>query len=367
MNILIGADPEIWIVDNKTGKPISAEGLFEGTKAAPKKVQGGAIQVDGMAAEFNIDPSSNQFEFARNILTVLIELREEIKRNNPDLDFSFSFTPVAYFGSEYIQAQPEHAKELGCTPDYNAYEGGAANPTPDADMPFRTASGHIHIGWGEGLDIADPEHLEACCMFVKQMDTYVGGRVAAIEGPDGHIRRELYGKAGAFRPKSYGVEYRTSSNVWLSDLTTIYRTFSATKEAFDQLVDGYRSFEDPYWKTARKVIDSGDLVKQGNLFAKFPRSYNNQLAININTLDTILERVMHDGGFNAVIDDDFDDIDDEWDFDEPDDEFEPELADWEPELAEPQPIPVAPWRELDEAVVNMQNAAAGVAVKARRG
>lgn len=345
MNILIGADPEIWIVDNKTGKPISAEGLFEGTKAAPKKVQGGAIQVDGMAAEFNIDPASDQFEFARNILTVLIELREEIKRNNPDLDFSFSFTPVAYFGSEYIQAQPEHAKELGCTPDYNAYEGGAANPTPDADMPFRTASGHIHIGWGEGLDVADPEHLEACCMFVKQMDCYVGGRVAAIEGKDGHIRRELYGKAGAFRPKSYGVEYRTSSNVWLSDLTTIYRIFSATKAAFDQLVDGYRAFEDPYWDSTRKVIDSGDLSLQNALFNGLPRSYRNQLAVNINSLEKVLERVMHDGGFNAVIDDDFDDIDDDWD----EDDFEPELADWEPEF-DPQP---------DVVQVALDNAAAG--------
>lgn len=332
MNILIGADPEIWIVDNKTGKPISAEGLFEGTKAAPKKVQGGAIQVDGMAAEFNVDPASNQFEFARNIITVLIELREEIKRNNPDLDFSFSFTPVAYFGSEYIQAQPEHAKELGCTPDYNAYEGGAANPTPDADMPFRTASGHIHVGWGEGLDVADPEHLEACCMFVKQMDAFVGGRVAAIEGPDGHIRRELYGKAGAFRPKSYGVEYRTSSNVWLSDLTTIYRTFSATKEAFDTLVDGYRSFEDRLFENAREIIDSGDLAKPPVLFDGLPRSHRNKLAVNIDTLDDILERVMRDGGFNALIDDDFNDIDDGWD----EDDFEPELADWEPEF-DPQP------------------------------
>ena len=70
MNILIGADPELWIIDRKTGKPISAEGLFEGTKAAPYQVENGAVQVDGMAAEFNINPAKDSREFVYNTLTV---------------------------------------------------------------------------------------------------------------------------------------------------------------------------------------------------------------------------------------------------------------------------------------------------------
>lgn len=243
MEILIGSDPEFFIKDNSTGKLISADGLFPGTKEEPFKVMHGAVQVDGMAAEFNILPAKSANEFILNHLSVLRSLRDIIKENNPSLDFSFVFDPVAEFGAEYIASQPEHARRLGCTPDYNAWENGAENPTPDADMPFRTASGHIHIGWGEDYDITDPEHIEACCMMAKQMDYRVGGMLLREEGKAGKKRRELYGKAGAFRPKSYGVEYRTSSNVWLRDTYYMEQVFTNTKRAFKELMGGTRWYE----------------------------------------------------------------------------------------------------------------------------
>lgn len=316
MNILIGADPELWIVDNKTGKPISAEGLFEGTKANPYKVEHGAIQVDGMAAEFNINPANNAYEFTRNILSVLCALRDEIARRNPDLDFSFSFASVAHFGAKYIQAQPEHAKELGCTPDFNAYEGGEANPTPDADMPFRTASGHIHVGWGEDFDVLNREHIEACCMFSKQMDCFVAGPMLSLEGADGKIRRELYGKAGAFRPKPYGVEYRTTSNVWLSDVGLISKVFYQTKEAFQTLVDGYRSFEDDYYKNARKEINAGVWDSFANWKVYYPKGRG---TVSMATLDKHLKTAQ------AQVNEFVNDLEDEGDWDI--DEFEPDLDD----------------------------------------
>jgi len=111
-----------------------------------------------------------------------------------------------------MAALPDTAKELGCDPDYNAYTL-LPNPRPDGERPFRTAAGHVHVGWGADIPVDNSEHMEICASFVKMMDATVGMYMTFIDREP--RRRELYGKAGAFRPKSYGVEYRTPSNAWI--------------------------------------------------------------------------------------------------------------------------------------------------------
>lgn len=53
----IGADPEVFV--GREGQFFSAHGLVPGNKRRPHKVDRGAVQVDGMALEFNIDPASS--------------------------------------------------------------------------------------------------------------------------------------------------------------------------------------------------------------------------------------------------------------------------------------------------------------------
>lgn len=267
-NFLLGADPELWIYDNKQQKIISADGLFPGTKENPFPVTHGAVQVDGMAAEYNILPARTVGEFVFNNVSVLRDLKSIIQHHNPTLDFDFKFQPVADFGAEYIASQREEAKRLGCTPDYNAWDDGKETPTPDAEMPFRTSSGHIHIGWTKDMDITDPDHIEACCMMVKQLDCQLGLYLPQIEGKDGPRRRELYGKAGAFRPKTYGVEYRTPSDVWLTHTSRMQMIFKRTKQAYEELLGGYQAYNqipfismsgsDGKVMSVRDIIDSGD-------------------------------------------------------------------------------------------------------------
>lgn len=202
-----GCDPELFIM-NSDGKYVSAEGLIPGTKENPYPVKKGAVQVDGMAAEFNIDPATNFKDFSMNITTVMGALTKMLPPG-----YMLVQKPAVYFDEDVWESTSEEAKMLGCTPDFNAWTG-EVNPPPDGDQHprLRTASGHIHIGWQDG-DAFDPEHIKNCRDLVKQLDWYLGAWSVAVDKDN--TRRSLYGKAGACRFKPYGVEYRVLSNFWV--------------------------------------------------------------------------------------------------------------------------------------------------------
>jgi hypothetical protein len=204
-DFLVGADPEVFVKRN--GVHVSAHGLIPGTKENPYKVVNGAVQVDGMALEFNISPASDYDQWERNLTSVLEQLTDMVP------GYEIFIESVAEFGNDYIQAQPKIAKQLGCEPDFNAWTN-TFNPTPQASMPFRTASGHVHIGWHkEPVDPNDPGHMEACKSLAKMLDVFIG--IPSLLWDKDSKRRTLYGKAGSFRPKPYGMEYRVLSNKWL--------------------------------------------------------------------------------------------------------------------------------------------------------
>lgn len=229
MNFTIGTDPELFPVDRRTKKPVVALGLVQGTKEKPQKVDAGAVQVDGMALEINTDPVSiNDFMgFRANILKVRKSLNELLPDN-----IRLDTKPVQDFEPDFLAALPPEATDLGCNPDFNAYTL-QPNPRPDGDRPFRTGAGHIHIGWASNIPVEDETHMQICASAVITLDLFAG-LYSVIIDPD-QRRRELYGKAGAFRPKHYGVEYRTPSNVWLVSKATMFMMHYATRTAMSVL------------------------------------------------------------------------------------------------------------------------------------
>jgi hypothetical protein len=243
LDILIGADPEVFVT--KRGKLVCAHNMVQGTKEAPFKVDNGAVQVDGMALEFNIDPANSAEEFVNNIDSVMAQLGAMVP------EYQLKAIPVAEFGAEIMAAAPEEAKEMGCDPDYNAWEEGAVNPKPNGEVDFRTGAGHIHIGWTNGMDINDPGHIEACIMLTKQLDFYLG--LPSLLFDDSDKRRELYGKAGAFRVKPYGVEYRVLSNAWL-------KTDALKKWAYDNTILAIRKLLEGEYRedTSCRIIIDGN-------------------------------------------------------------------------------------------------------------
>lgn len=256
MLIKVGADPEVFVRDSQ-GRPVSAvtpEGvpMVLGTKAKPAKVHKGAFQVDGTALEFNIDPAATKAEFIANINAVYGQMRARIKRG---FGYDVVADPVVVYDKDYFARIPDSAKELGCDPDFCAWTG-EANPRPDGlQTTMRTGSGHIHIGWTEGADPTSAAHFADCMAIAKQMDYYLG--IYSLLWDSDDDRRILYGKAGAFRPKPYGVEYRTMSNAWLRYPALYGWIFDAVQKGMADAIEG-RWAEAECGELAKEAIDTGD-------------------------------------------------------------------------------------------------------------
>lgn len=216
----LGCDPEVFVRNRTTGEIVSAHGLIEGDKYSPTPVDSGAIQVDGLALEFNTNPvpvyshEQNNYPFStfnETVVAVMAQLKEAIEKKG---DFGIEIISSTEFDQAYYDGLPPEVKKLGCEPDFDAYTGDKNIP-PSADSSKRAAAGHIHIGWGKDFPLDHPDHLEICHNLVKQLDLLVGLPFVLFEDSDDAERRTMYGKAGAYRPKTYGVEYRTPSNKWL--------------------------------------------------------------------------------------------------------------------------------------------------------
>lgn len=243
MQITIGTDPEVFVRDS-SGTYFSVEDknhgkLIPGTKLSPHPVECGAIQRDGVALEFNTVPAKTADEFVQYIDTVIKEMTAVYKAVRPDLEIVM--TPTAHFSREYFDSLPEEVKLLGCSPDYNAYTGGE-NEKPETDEPFRTGSGHIHVGWTRYENPHDDDHFASCMGMVRQLDCVLYPVSLLWDSDD--KRRTLYGKIGAFRPKEYGVEYRPLSNAFLSSQEIQRYVFSVTKRAAEDFFAGIHYEDD---------------------------------------------------------------------------------------------------------------------------
>lgn len=235
MSYLIGCDPEVFVRNMKTGRFVSAHGMVKGTKTKPEKVERGAIQVDGCALEFNINPASSAKEFDENIARVIEQLKERVFEINKD--YALVFTPYAEFDPDYFVGEvPMEAKVLGCDPDFNALTG-EVNPNPGEtlqELPFRTAAGHIHVGWQDPAQYQtdDPAHF-ADCQFVAKSVLLRG--LFYAQQPEEYNRLKHYGMNGSFRPKPYGVELREPSNIWVADKSRRLATYESVVRHMESL------------------------------------------------------------------------------------------------------------------------------------
>jgi hypothetical protein len=219
--VTIGGDPELFLKSKETGEYVPSFFVMEGDKYNPTDIskEGHNIQCDNVMVEYGIPPCITSEEFVKHNQFVQKYLNDKVAEPN---NLKMIIFPSARFEEQNLL--DDRAKKFGCDPDYNAWENSKQNIVGNTNTPWRCAGGHIHVGY--------PDHNYATnVLIIRAMDLFLSVPLVLME-PD-NKRKEMYGKAGAFRHQKHGVEYRVTSNF-------IYSSEELMKWAFDQTINALK-------------------------------------------------------------------------------------------------------------------------------
>lgn len=256
-DITIGSDPELFIINEKTGKVVSSIGLIPGEKGEPwvgeDMPNGFGLETDNIVAEFNIPPVRDEVSFINNIEYMKQYIDKFVKNINPDL----GILCAASKSVDKSELQSPQAKMFGCDVDFNAYTQ-EPNPKPKGNRTnLRSCGFHIHVGYKDN-------NIDSSLLLVKYLDAYLG-LPSLLKDPD-KKRRSLYGKAGCFRLTPYGVEYRVLSSAMMKDTETL-------KFVWNQLCQAISAYNDgkciPPEEMTVSAINESDVELAKKLIAEF--------------------------------------------------------------------------------------------------
>lgn len=227
--ITLGSDPE-FLVYSKSNGEVWLPYDVEGTKEEPFDLGDGyAVHRDGAAAEMTL-PYADTVEEAVDNMRIARDLLKDYLDDHGlgilDWTCEFNFDHMEDFSSNPYDVA---FYEFGCSPDYDAYEGGQDQRIlKDAAEMFgnwRFAGGHIHVGHGVNL----PEFV-----IVMFLDLMLWNSANQFNRASSQ-RQRWYGRDGSFRYKPYGFEYRTPTNLWCMTDDLARRTYENVYRVIDWL------------------------------------------------------------------------------------------------------------------------------------
>lgn len=256
MSFYIGADPEAF-VGNENGVR-SIIGLIGGTKNAPRPLPCGpgfAVQEDNVALEYNIPASPSKELFVSNITTAMDFLGKVLNDR-----YNLQFVKESAVSFPLDQLRHPAARVFGCDPDFNAWTGKMNSKPKAEDKNLRSCGGHVHIGVVDTpyANLSPEEIIKAC-------DLHLG--IGSVILDKGMLRKQLYGKAGAYRKKDYGPEYRTLSNFWIFDKTLMEWVYDGVQRSLDFVMEGGSLEEDA--DLIQHTINANDVEAAHYLVAKY--------------------------------------------------------------------------------------------------
>lgn len=221
-----GSDPELLLTKN--GKPYSAIGVVQGDPENRITVRGHQFYYDNVLAECAVKPGKTKKEVLDNF--------RECLQIYADMVRPLRLTVQACVDFPEEQLQTEEAKKAGCAADWCAYEVKLKEAPKELmrNGTLRSCGGHVHIG-SEILASDGPEPI----LGIHMLDLFVGVPSLHLDrDPSSSRRRVLYGQAGRYRTKDYGIEYRSLSNFWLISPQMTGLIYDLSMFAADFVEDG---------------------------------------------------------------------------------------------------------------------------------
>lgn len=169
------------------------------------------------------------------------------------LTVEFSEMSHGYYSKDFQSSR--HFNTFGCEPDFSAYEVGKKDVDPDKIGLMRMAGGHIHLGDG-GVELLEKKEKKR---LVRCLDYYL---YPLFSSYDASPRLAYYGAPGRFRPKSYGIEYRTPSNWWTYNERRIKIVLDAIKVAINDFNEGIDRTKEDVLRNSESLRDSIAKKKQ---------------------------------------------------------------------------------------------------------
>jgi len=259
-NLLVGADPEVFVQDIETKEICSSIDILPGTKEDPYKTKHGYVHRDNVLAEINVKPANNPTDFCKNVQNVLCDLKELLKERGKTYSVTTSHELHEKYISHYM------AKRFSCDPDFNVWrlEDPPRIINSEDAGSLRTAGGHIHLGFPEEINMDNQLRV------VKSCELYIG--LPSVIMDKDKKRRSLYGSSGSFREKEYGIEYRVPSNFWLKEYYYMQWIFKAASNAWANRYE-VDYLNEEQCKEIQHTINNNDIKNAKKLCNEYGISY----------------------------------------------------------------------------------------------
>lgn len=259
--LTFGSDPEFFIPYDKNGESyVEPPAYFREVLGVPFTIPDGrkdlepyrqhpvfadkdGIQIieDGVAFEYTLKPTTE----AKFLVAQINQAHEMLV----DLVGRYGYTDVykkpvikfdcfGKYNPDLIPDEYFSCMIFGCDRDFDAidfnYQGATLNVR---EHDKRYGGGHLHVG-SEDKSVIKLLH-DNYRNFIRMLAIFVGNTcIAESDYPElEKIRSFHYGNPGRYRLPEHGVEYRTPSNSWTSNLSTAEKIFERTKKAFNIILE----------------------------------------------------------------------------------------------------------------------------------